>query len=251
MHIVSRLRAAVRPRRALWMLSLVFIPLLGACSDDGDGPTGNGGSVIGTWTPLGAEDQIYIQITNSVVRIYAATPGDCFARSVYDIVDQNDDSFTLEDQITGETFEAELSADGDDITVDGQPFVESDVDVTDLDVCTAPTLPACNTLTEITLGGNLVGELEETDGVDERGTLYDLYRIEVEEEAEWVVEMNSNELDTYLKLFTADGDLIDVNDDFSDGTDSRIDATLSLGCYIVMATSFGIGETGAYQVFFF
>ena len=67
-----------------------------------------------------------------------------------------------------------------------------------------------------------------------------------------VVEMNSTGFDTYLFVYDDDENIVAENDDF-DGTttDARVDLSLADGCYIVMATSFFIGDTGSYQLWFY
>lgn len=64
------------------------------------------------------------------------------------------------------------------------------------------------------------------------------------------IRQSSAAFDTYLLLLDADGDVVAENDDISTPTNlnSELFALLPAGTYIVGATSFDVGETGAFEL---
>ena len=64
------------------------------------------------------------------------------------------------------------------------------------------------------------------------------------------IRQSSAAFDTYVLLLDADGDVIAENDDISTPTNlnSELFALLPAGTYIVGATSFDVGETGAFEL---
>ena len=61
----------------------------------------------------------------------------------------------------------------------------------------------------------------------------------------------TSSVDTYLYLLngtSADGAVLDENDDWEDGTDSRISRHLAAGTYTIEATTFGEAESGEFSL---
>ncbi len=58
----------------------------------------------------------------------------------------------------------------------------------------------------------------------------------------------SSSVDAYLYLLRADGTVLDENDDWQDGTDSRISRHLAAGTYTIEATTFGEAESGEFSL---
>ena len=58
----------------------------------------------------------------------------------------------------------------------------------------------------------------------------------------------SSEVDAYLYLLDADGNVLEENDDWQDGTDSRISRHLAAGTYTIEATTFGEEESGEFSL---
>lgn len=243
-------RAAPVLRRATSLLAVLSVLTVTACGDDDDGPSGPGGAITGTWEL----DGDYMRITSTEIQFFTDA-GNCFVRADTEIVDRDGDVYTVEYE--GIQFEFEISRSGDNLTfsdgVQEVVFESSNVNVANLEICTAPELPACNTLPEIEFNGTLISDLESSDPVDEFGAHYELFRIVIEagQPDPVVIEMNA-EFDAYLYVYDASGNIVAENDDWELGTtDSRIDLSEPDGCYIVKASSFDAGETGTYELFFF
>jgi PKD repeat protein len=77
----------------------------------------------------------------------------------------------------------------------------------------------------------------------------DLYRIAIPEDGTLTVDMRSSELDAFVGVVTADlTEALAEDDDSGDGTDARLAMPILAGDYVVLATSFGQGETGSYTL---
>ena len=84
--------------------------------------------------------------------------------------------------------------------------------------------------------------------LSEDGSFYQVHEFSGEAGQTLVIEMVSEDFDTFLFLLDASGTPIAQNDD-SEGTNSRIAVTLpGTGRYTVIANSFSAGETGRYQL---
>lgn len=97
-------------------------------------------------------------------------------------------------------------------------------------------------------GGDVEGMLTLGDGINEDGTLYDFYEIELVEGETFQLFQRSDAFDSYLTVATPSGEEF-VNDDFGGGFDSRVafEAPES-GVYTVTASTFGSGEAGSYTI---
>jgi hypothetical protein len=93
------------------------------------------------------------------------------------------------------------------------------------------------------------GTLASGDQQLTSGEYADLYNINVDQGETIIVEMTSSQFDPYLILRPPGGTQVD-NDDFEgDRTRSRIEYVATTGgSYDVIATSYAVGESGAYQV---
>lgn len=250
-------RAAALLRRAAPLLAILAALGLTACGDDDDdgGPLGPGSDVIGTWQ--GAEVDEYVRITTDEIDLYVSL-GDCYAHFTYEIVDVDGDVFTIE--IEGLQGEIEIRRDGADLVIDGgEPTVyeESNVDLTGLTICDDlsgpedfdPTLATCTSYDPITLGVTDGGTLSAADPSDPNGYYFDAYRLQLDAETEVQLDLVSDEIDSYLYLYSSTGTLLQADDDGGDEPfASRIVRSLSAGCYIVVASSYDTGEVGAYVI---
>ncbi len=64
-----------------------------------------------------------------------------------------------------------------------------------------------------------------------------------------VIDMESDDVDAYLRVLRNDGTQIATNDDGGSGSDARLEYQAPYaGAYLVIATSYAAGETGAYRV---
>ncbi|MCY3952273.1 MAG: pre-peptidase C-terminal domain-containing protein [bacterium] len=73
------------------------------------------------------------------------------------------------------------------------------------------------------------------------------YRLDVRDAGEVTIELSS-QTDTYLYLLDAQGDVIVEDDDGGSGTDSRIVRDLSVGRYLVEATTYRAGASGSFTL---
>ncbi|MCY3806605.1 MAG: pre-peptidase C-terminal domain-containing protein, partial [bacterium] len=73
------------------------------------------------------------------------------------------------------------------------------------------------------------------------------YRLDVRDAGEVTIELSS-QTDTYLYLLDAQGDVIVEDDDGGSGTDSRIVRDLSVGSYLVEATTYRAGASGSFTL---
>ena len=107
--------------------------------------------------------------------------------------------------------------------------------------CTA--LAGCSKAEPVNITEN--GVLEDGDSVlEDDNSLYDEYTFSAAAGMELVVEMTSDEFDTFL-LITGPGGFQEQNDDFDamEGTDSKIEVTLEAGGqYTVLANAYAAPE---------
>ncbi len=99
---------------------------------------------------------------------------------------------------------------------------------------------------------NIFGELEEGDLLFE-GAFLDIYQFEVGITTSLQFDLASLQFDTMLILVDIVeggnlGNLVLIDDDSGQSTNSRIQQTLEPGTYWMGITSFFEGETGAYEI---
>ncbi len=99
------------------------------------------------------------------------------------------------------------------------------------------------------MGESMSGRLESGDTTLDPDKYGDLFAFEGQAGQSITVELTSPEFDTYLGLILPSDETL-TNDDFENSTSvSRIELTLQeSGRYYVIATSYGSGETGSYEV---
>jgi hypothetical protein len=113
----------------------------------------------------------------------------------------------------------------------------------------APTAERGRDVTALQLGQAQSGQLATEDGQLDNGEYHDIYVFDGQAGQNVSVDLTSGQFDTYLILVTPGGE--DIQNDDYDGnrSQSRIDVTLQeSGRYRVVATSYGAGETGAYEI---
>ncbi len=99
-------------------------------------------------------------------------------------------------------------------------------------------------------GRTLADSLRWDDTRDDDGRLYDVWTVTAEEVGQRVViDMESEDLDAYLRVFRKDGTPVVTDDDGGSGSNARAEfRAVYAGDYFVIATSYGERETGAYRV---
>lgn len=238
--------------RALATALVGSLVLAGAACDGGGGGD-DPGEVQGTWAlvadSLGAE---FIRVEGDQIEVFSEdTIADCYERLFYEVLEVSGSEFEITDQV--DTFSVELRRDGDQLIVsafgDAEAYSATSVDLTTLPVCVmAGPDVECGDLQSMRLGLEMGDAIEATDSRNPDGSHFDLYRIEVTERTDLVVEMSSSDVDSQLLVFDASGEFTGfANDDASDLTlDARVAPTLDAGCWIVMATTSGPAEFGFY-----
>ncbi|MAI90232.1 PPC domain-containing protein [Ponticaulis sp.] len=96
-------------------------------------------------------------------------------------------------------------------------------------------------------GGTIAGELSFEDGIGEGGAFEDRYTLTVEAGQRIIVDMESEDFDTFLHLITPSGDELS-NDDYEGSlAHSRIERTaFEAGTYTIVTTAYSEGEYGDY-----
>ena len=104
----------------------------------------------------------------------------------------------------------------------------------------------------VRLGQTVSGLLEESDPKLADDSFADYWTFRGVAGERVVITMESDDFDTYLALGRASGtefESMDSNDDGDDGTNSRLEVTISTnGEYLIRANSLAGGETGAYRL---
>lgn len=102
----------------------------------------------------------------------------------------------------------------------------------------------------ISTSDSRVSDVDEsvTGPVDpEDDAFLDLYRLEVGNGSR-TISLTSSVFDAYLAVVDFDGNILAEDDDGGSASNSRITLSLSAGTYGVVATTYSVGETGAYTL---
>lgn len=101
----------------------------------------------------------------------------------------------------------------------------------------------------ISCDGQVAGFLEPEDCplVDD-GSLIDLYTFEVAVPGPVIIDLASQEFDSFLRLYNRDCEEVAVDDDGGDGSNSRMTIDLEACTYVVGVNSYSNGEVGAYEL---
>jgi len=102
---------------------------------------------------------------------------------------------------------------------------------------------------EIVVDESRGGTLSSGDCLLE-GAYTDMYYLEVFNDSNLIIDLESFDFDAYLVLYDRDtGELLADNDDLNSfDSDARLAGYLPRGRYIIAATSFDVGETGQYVI---
>ena len=95
------------------------------------------------------------------------------------------------------------------------------------------------------------GSLSSSDRFGDDGLhYYDVWTVTAEEVGQrLVIDMESDDLDAYLRVFRRDGTPVGTDDDGGSGSNARVEfRAVYAGEYLVITTSYGEGETGGYRV---
>ena len=101
----------------------------------------------------------------------------------------------------------------------------------------------------LTHGRTFNGSLSSSDAVWEGGSHYDVWTVTARAGQRVVIDMESDEVDAYLRVLRNDGTPIANDDDGGSGSNARVEFRAPYGGdYLVIATSFEAGEVGGYGV---
>jgi hypothetical protein len=212
------------------------------------------GDVAGTWALVAdSAGAVFLRVSADEVEVYAEAPvADCFEHELYRVLEIEGTRFRLTND--ADTFAVDLRREGDELIVDafGEPeaYASTDVDPTTLPVCTRTSPGAvCAEQEAIGIGEELERTLTGSDATNVDGSHYDLYRLDVAAADSVAIDMSSTEIDAVLVLFDSAGTFVAENDDASSLTlDARLAPALDAGCWLIMATSSGADEFGAYAI---
>ncbi len=104
----------------------------------------------------------------------------------------------------------------------------------------------------LTVGQNVSGSLEAGGATLLNHGYFSAYRIQAEAGTRYVADLRSSDFDAYLTLMRVSGAITEPlasDDDGGDGTDARLRFRVpDSGTYLLLAHSFGSGETGRYTL---
>ena len=97
-------------------------------------------------------------------------------------------------------------------------------------------------------GGTFNGSLDASDEVFQDGSYFDVWAVDGPAERSVVIDMESDDLDAYLRVVRDDGTVIATNDDGGSGFNARVEFRANAGRYLVLAGAYAAEETGSYQI---
>lgn len=102
---------------------------------------------------------------------------------------------------------------------------------------------------EIAVGETKTGTLSSSDPQLDDGEHYHSYTFQGRANEHIVVSLTSTSFDTYLAIFTTDGDWEDQDDDSGGSSNAELNVTLpKSGRYVIVVTSYAGDETGDYTL---
>ncbi|MFB3110692.1 MAG: hypothetical protein ACE10G_01545, partial [Gemmatimonadales bacterium] len=107
-------------------------------------------------------------------------------------------------------------------------------------VCAAPQT--------IAFGATVNGTLDADDCLRTGGAFQESWELVLANETTTRIDLESAAFDAFLVLKDNQGNVIASDDDGGTGLNSRIERVLAAGTYEIVASSFGSGQTGAYQL---
>jgi hypothetical protein len=112
-----------------------------------------------------------------------------------------------------------------------------------------PATDPCATAVAYTLFSTITGALSQTD-CDLGGWYADIYSVSLPTAIAVTFHMTSTVIDSWLELYDAAGNILAINDD--DDSQQTVNSALRVfapsGNYFLVASSWGPGETGPYQI---
>jgi hypothetical protein len=106
----------------------------------------------------------------------------------------------------------------------------------------------CPTVGELQPGQSVTGALAVTDCASLGGRYADPWALSLSDQATLRIDLTSSAFDTFLIVEDEYGEVLAFDDDGGEGFNSRLTYTFPAGEFRVVVTSYGYGETGAYQL---
>jgi hypothetical protein len=107
--------------------------------------------------------------------------------------------------------------------------------------------PCAQSVGTLSLGQTVAGALAASDCLL-RDRYHDRWHFQLESPQTVQLDLRSAQFDAFLFVTDAQGSVLVWDDDSGGGTDARIVQPFAAGEYTVWATSYWLGETGAYQL---
>ena len=103
---------------------------------------------------------------------------------------------------------------------------------------------------QLVSGRTFSGSLSLSDAVWDDGSHYDVWSLTARAAGERVViDMESDDLDAYLRVLRHDGTAVATNDDGGSRSNARLEFQAPyVGDYLIIATSYEAGEAGSYRM---
>ena len=249
-----------RARRAGFAAALMLPVVFAACDGDDDPNDPDERGQNGTWAFTDDGMTHYVRITDNTIEIFSNS-GTCFIELDLDIESVDGDVFTVDDG-TG-AVDWTIEEVGNNLVVEDDEGVSttltpSTANLSSLAICEPfdPEVddfphPTCASLPQLGVPGSVTGDLLPGDARWSDSTWFDLYRLQISQTTDVNITMTADDqadIDSYLIITDAAGtDRLGEDDDGADGTDARVQTTLTPGCYMVVVGAYSgddAGETG-------
>ncbi len=106
----------------------------------------------------------------------------------------------------------------------------------------------CAAADTIAFGETVTGTLDVNDCLRTGGAFQESWELVLENDTTARIDLESAAFDAFLVLKDSQGNVVASDDDGGDGLNSRIERVLEAGTYEIVASSFGPGQTGTYQL---
>ena len=106
----------------------------------------------------------------------------------------------------------------------------------------------CDDSQAIDFGQTVTGTLDTDDCLRPGGAFQESWGLVLANDTTARIDLESVAFDAFLVLKDSDGNILATDDDGGTGLNSRIDRALTAGTYEIVASAFGTGQTGAYEL---
>lgn len=106
----------------------------------------------------------------------------------------------------------------------------------------------CEAPQPIALGTAVSGSLDAMDCTRPGGAFREAWELVLTADTTLRIDLTSNGFDPYLIVKNENGGIVSQDDDGGDGLNARVQTRLSAGTYVIEASAFNAGSTGAYTL---